>query len=62
MTSASSFPVPVHEYRAIALDPSKPQLTSEQREILKKNIQICRDAIIFFTAIADAKGLGGHTG
>jgi transketolase N-terminal domain/subunit len=46
----------------LPLDPKKPTLTAEQRETLKKNIEICRDAIIFFTAIADAKGLGGHTG
>jgi transketolase len=62
MATVSEFPVPLSQYQAIALDPAKPKLTAEQREILKRNIQICRDAIVFFTAIADAKGLGGHTG
>ena len=62
MSAAAEFPIPLHEYQALPLDPKNPKLTSEQRETLKKNIQICRDAIIFFTAIADAKGLGGHTG
>ena len=62
MAAVSEFPVPLSQYQAIALDPAKPKLTAEQREILKRNIQICRDAIVFFTAIADAKGLGGHTG
>ena len=62
MSDVAEFPIPLGEYKNIALDPNKPALTAEQRETLKKNIQICRDAIIFFTAIADAKGLGGHTG
>jgi transketolase len=30
--------------------------------MLKKNIELARDAIIFFTAYAGAKNLGGHTG
>lgn len=60
--SVAEFPIPLSQYKAIPLDPKNPQLTSEQRETLKKNIDICRDAIVFFTAIADAKGLGGHTG
>lgn len=62
MTAVSDFPIPLHQYKAISLDPKKPALTSEQRDTLKQNIRICRDAIVFFTAIADAKGLGGHTG
>jgi len=62
MSGDHEFPIPLHQYQSIALDPSKPTLTAEQKEILAANIQLCRDAIIFFTAIADAKGLGGHTG
>ncbi|MBL8819904.1 MAG: transketolase [Planctomyces sp.] len=62
MADVFEFPIPLNQYQAIPLDPKKPELTSEQRQILKQNIEICRDAIIFFTAIADAKGLGGHTG
>ncbi len=62
MSVAAEFPIPLNEYTHLPLDPRNPTLTSEQRETLKKNIQICRDAIVFFTAIADAKGLGGHTG
>lgn len=60
--SAAEFPIPLQNYKAIALNPANPKLTAEQREVLRSNIQLCRDAIIFFTAIADAKGLGGHTG
>lgn len=62
MTMATEFPIPLNQYKVVALDPTNPKLTDEQREQLKANIQLCRDAIIFFTAIADAKGLGGHTG
>ncbi|MCA9037661.1 MAG: transketolase [Planctomycetaceae bacterium] len=62
MSNVGEFPIPLKNYKAIALDPGQTALTAEQRETLKQNIQICRDAIVFFTAIADAKGLGGHTG
>ena len=62
MSGDHEFPIPLHQYQPIALDPTNPKLTAEHREILAANIQLCRDAIIFFTAIADAKGLGGHTG
>jgi len=62
MSAVAEFPIPLSQYSALPLDPKNPKLTAEQRKTLKKNIDICRDAIIFFTAIADAKGLGGHTG
>ncbi|MEY3458831.1 MAG: Transketolase [Planctomycetota bacterium] len=60
--SAAEFPIPLHSYKPLSLDPRVPQLTAEQKTALQANIQLCRDAIIFFTAVADAKGLGGHTG
>ncbi|PSB01498.1 transketolase C-terminal domain-containing protein [Merismopedia glauca] len=56
------FPINLSAYQAIALDPSHPTLTDEQREALKANIQLCRDAIVFFTATGAARGVGGHTG
>lgn len=62
MSAETEFPVPIGEYKVVALDPNQPKLTDEQKTQLAANIQLCRDAIIFFTAIADAKGLGGHTG
>jgi transketolase N-terminal domain/subunit len=37
-------------------------LTDEQRAALKFNIELCRDAIVFFTATGAARGVGGHTG
>ncbi|MCP4172508.1 MAG: transketolase, partial [Fuerstiella sp.] len=62
MSVATEFPIPLNEYKVVSLDPGQSKLTDEQRTQLATNIQLCRDSIIFFTAIADAKGLGGHTG
>ena len=60
--STATFPLPLDTFTSLSLDPSQPKLTAEQKQILTDQIQLCRDAIIFFTAIADAKGLGGHSG
>lgn len=57
-----SFPIDLSSYKPVTLDPTNKSLTNEQREQLKHNIQLCRDTIVFFTAVAAAKGLGGHTG
>jgi transketolase len=56
------FPIDLSAYQPLKLDASKPTLTDEQRSILKANIQLCRDAIVFFTATGAARGVGGHTG
>ncbi len=61
-TVATPFPVDLDSYKNIALDPSNPKLTDEQRDALKHNIELCRDAITFFTAYAGARGLSGHSG
>ncbi|MBD2772318.1 transketolase C-terminal domain-containing protein [Iningainema tapete] len=61
-TVKASFPIDLGAYKPLALDPANPTLTPEQRSTLQANIQLCRDAIIFFTATGAAKGLGGHTG
>ena len=57
-----SFPIDVSQYKPVALDPASPQLPADKREQLLKNIQVVRDTIIFYTAIAGVKGLGGYTG
>ncbi|HEX7478401.1 MAG TPA: hypothetical protein VF331_11385, partial [Polyangiales bacterium] len=57
-----SFPIDLGAYQPVALDPSAGSLSAAQREALTRNVAVCRDIIIFFTAVADAKGLGGHTG
>ena len=63
MTATTTrFPIDLDAYQAIALNPYNPTLTDEQRATLKANIQLCRDAIVFFTATGAARGVGGHTG
>ena len=61
-TETAAFPIPLDTFKKLPLDPGQATLTPEQRAALAHNIQLCRDAIVFFTAIGDAKGLGGHTG
>jgi transketolase len=63
MTTANTqFPIALSAYKPLALNPADNTLTAEQRETLKANIQLCRDAIVFFTATGAARGVGGHTG
>ena len=57
-----SFPIDVSNYTPVPIDPFKGEITPEQKEQLRINIQIVRDTIIFSTAVAGIKGLGGHTG
>ncbi|MGB5636338.1 MAG: transketolase, partial [Waterburya sp.] len=61
-TTTTRFPIDLDAYKPLALDPNKSTLTDEQRAILKANIQLCREAIVFFTATGAARGVGGHTG
>jgi hypothetical protein len=56
------FPIDLSSLRPLALDPSSGALTDDQKATLRHNIQLCRDVIVFFTALAGAKGLSGHTG
>lgn len=56
------FPIDLSKLKPLKLDPAVMTLTDEQTQILQHNIQLCRDAIVFFTALAGAKGLSGHTG
>ncbi|NOT11857.1 MAG: transketolase [Methylococcaceae bacterium] len=58
----SKFPIDLGAYQRISLNPGIPTLTDAQRASLKANIQLCRDAIVFFTATGAARGVGGHTG
>ncbi|KAF8729070.1 hypothetical protein AX14_006493 [Amanita brunnescens Koide BX004] len=56
------FPIDLKKYKKLSLDPSKPQLTAEEKSALLSNIQLLRDAIVFFTATGAARGVSGHTG
>ena len=57
-----AFEIDLSKFKPLKLDPANPLLSAEQKQTLTDNIQLCRDAIVFFTCIADTKGLGGHTG
>jgi transketolase C-terminal domain/subunit/transketolase N-terminal domain/subunit len=56
------FPIDLSEYASQKYDLNQEQLTAEQRLALINNITIVRDSLVFFTALANVKGLGGHTG
>ncbi len=56
------FPIDLSEYVPQKYDLNQNQLTDEQRRALVNNIRIVRDSLVFFTALANVKGLGGHTG
>jgi len=57
----NAFPIDLAGYQPLSLDPTQP-LSPLQRDALRSNIQLCRDAIVFFTATGAARGVGGHTG
>jgi transketolase len=61
MTQAT-FPIDLSQLKPLKLSPSVPTLSDEAKAALRHNIQLCRDAIVFFTALGGAKGLAGHTG
>ena len=57
-----TFPIDLSALRPLSLDPRATSLKDDEKKTLQHNIQLCRDAIVFFTALAGAKGLSGHTG
>ena len=60
--ATETFPIDLSALKPLKLDITKTELTDQQKADLKFNIELCRDAIIFFTALAGAKGLSGHSG
>ena len=56
------FPIDLSGYTPLKFDLNQKGLSDEQRQILTQNIEIVRDSLVFFTALANVKGLGGHTG
>ncbi|MFT3788457.1 MAG: transketolase C-terminal domain-containing protein [Tepidisphaeraceae bacterium] len=60
--ATESFPIDLKALKPLKLDPKRDKLTPDELATLKHNIQLCRDAIVFFTALAGARGLSGHTG
>jgi transketolase C-terminal domain/subunit/transketolase N-terminal domain/subunit len=58
-----TFPVDLSQYQLPKLDPWTEKALSEMsRDQLRANVQLCRDAIVSFTACGAASGCGGHTG
>jgi transketolase len=57
-----TFPIDLSKLKPLKLDPAVTALTDAQKSVLRDNIQLCRDAIVFFTTLAGARGLSGHTG
>jgi len=57
-----TFPIDVSAYKPLSIDPTTKKLSADQLAQLKSNIQLVRDTIIFYTAIAGIKGFAGHTG
>ncbi|MHA1721361.1 MAG: transketolase C-terminal domain-containing protein, partial [Promethearchaeota archaeon] len=62
MQNSEKFPIDMSGYKPVILDIHKPELSDFELTQLQKNIQLARDAIVFFTAYAGVKRLGGHTG
>ena len=60
--AAETFATGLKQLRPLELDPKLGTLTDAQQADLRHNIRPCRAAIAFFTALAGAKGLSGHTG
>jgi len=57
-----TFPIDLSTYTPLRFALTQESLSTEQRAALRANIDLARDAIVFFTALANTKGLGGHTG
>ncbi len=57
-----TFPIDFSGYKPLEFSTAQSSLTADQRDTLKNNIQLLRDSLVFFTALANVKGLGGHTG
>ena len=57
-----NFPIDLNVFKALKFPTSQIELTDEQAAQLQANINVVRDSIVFFTAYANTKGLGGHTG
>jgi transketolase len=60
--NTETFPIDLGKLQPLRLDPAISTLTDAQKAVLRQNIQLCRDTIVFFTALAGARGLSGHTG
>ena len=56
------FPIDLSAYKPLSFKLGDEVLGPEKLAQLSENIRLVRDAIVYFTALANTKGLGGHTG
>ena len=60
---AGTFEVDMSKFKEVKVDPwANETLPADAKADLLANIELCRDAIVFFTACGSASGYGGHTG
>ena len=57
-----AFPIDTSAYRPLTLSTGNSSLNEEEKLQWETNIGLVRDVIVFFTAVAGARGLSGHTG
>ena len=57
-----SFPFDLSSVRPLRFNTRATALDKAQYTDLQHNVRLVRDSLVFFTALANTKGLGGHTG
>ncbi len=57
-----NFEIDLSRYQPLSFDLEEESPSQEKRDQLLANIALIRDTIVYFTALANTKGLGGHTG
>ncbi|MEJ2057783.1 MAG: hypothetical protein P8X39_08090 [Desulfofustis sp.] len=57
-----NFAIDLNRYQALSFDLAEENPSQEKWDQLQANISLIRDTIVYFTALANTKGLGGHTG
>ena len=56
------FPIDLSAYQPLSFALEQETLPAPMEAQLQRNVQLVRDSIVFFTAFANTKGLGGHSG
>ncbi len=56
------FPIDLKKYVPLTFVLDEERLSEERLRLLADNVRLVRDSLVFFTALANVKGLGGHTG
>jgi len=60
---AGTFEIDMSSFKEVEINPfTEATLSAEKKATILANVQLCRDAIVFFTSCGAASGYGGHTG